>query len=180
MPSYTRLFLLVEGNDDERFFENVIKPEFEEIYDYVKIYKYAEEKDEKTDNFIKSINSMQADYIFFVDFDNFPCITARKERIKQKHKNIDPDKIIVVVEEIESWYLAGLNSSAYNQLKIKKQNLTDNISKEKFNSLIPKNFASRTDFMIEILKFFSLEEATRKNKSFNYFIEKYLNKKTSK
>ena len=59
------------------------------------------------------------------------------------------------------------------KLKIKKLASADNITKEKFDALIPKKFTSRIDFMLEILKNFSIEIAKQKNNSFKYFIEKY-------
>jgi len=88
-------------------------------------------------------------------------------------KNIDPENILVVIKEIESWYLAGLDDHACITLDLKPCTLTDGITKEQFNSLIPKKFDSRVNFMIEILKIFSIETAKTKNRSFRYFIEKY-------
>ena len=82
-------------------------------------------------------------------------------------------KIIVVVKEIESWYLAGLDNKVCKQLKIKNFPNTEKVTKEEFNSLIPKKFTSRIDFMLEILKNFSIEIAKKKNTSFRYFVEKY-------
>ena len=173
MCSCKRLFLWVEGNDDERFFERAIIPKIKEKYNTVQIIKYATMKREKTDNFIKSIEAMGADYIYFADINNSHSIMDKKEKIQLMHKYIDPNKIIIVIKEIESWYLAGLNNKACNQLKIDNIETTDNITKEKFNTLIPKKFTSRIDFMLEILKIFSIKEAKLKNKSFKYFIEKY-------
>ena len=173
MRSYKRLFLWVEGNDDERFFKRAIIPKLQEKYDDVRIIKYATMKKEKIDNYINSINSMKADYIYFADINKSPCITAKKEKIRQERKYIDISKIIIVIREIESWYLAGLNTKACDHLKINNIGNTDNTTKEKFNTLVPKKFTSRIDFMLEILKIFSLKEAKHKNKSFKYFFEKY-------
>jgi len=107
MSTYKRLYIFVEGNDDERFFNKVLVPKFKEKYDYVKLIKYARWKKESVNNYIKSIKAMGADYIFVADINNSPCITAKKERIQSIYKKIDNDKIIVVIKEIESWYLAG-------------------------------------------------------------------------
>ena len=93
--------------------------------------------------------------------------------MQKKHPNIDKSKIIVVIKEIESWYLAGLDNKVCRQLKINNFADTDNVTKEKFNALIPKKFTSRIDFMSEILKYFSIEIAKQKNNSFQYFVEKY-------
>ena len=173
MSSYKLLFIFVEGDDDERFFNRILSPKLQEKYDTVKIIRYATMKKEKVDNFIRSIKAMGAEYIYVTDIDNSPCVTAKKEETQKKHPNIDKDKIIVVIKEIESWYLAGLDNKACKQLKIKNFANTDNVTKEKFNSLIPKKFTSRIDFMSEILKNFSIEIAKQKNTSFQYFVEKY-------
>ncbi|AEF97005.1 hypothetical protein [Methanotorris igneus] len=174
--TYKLLYVFVEGNDDERFFERVIKPLLEKKYDHVQIIKYAEEKDEKIINWIKSIESMDwADYIYVADINNSPCITRRKEKIKQRYKNVDNNKIIIVIKKIESWYIAGISPELAKKLKIKLTHNIDanTITKEQFNNLIPKN-DSRINFMIEILKHYSIEIARKKNKSFDYFMRKFI------
>jgi len=167
------LFIFVEGNNDERFFERVVKPKLEEKYNEVKLWKYAQVKDTKIDSFIKSIKAMKAEYIFVADINNTQCVTAKKQEIQSKFKEIDKNKIIVVVKEIESWYLAGLDSASCKQLKIRCVENTNSITKEQFRALIPKKFDSEIDFMLEILKLFSIEIAKQKNMSFRYFFEKY-------
>ena len=118
---------------------------------------------------------MNADYIFARDFNDAPCITAKKEKITSKFNQITEDKIIVVVKEIESWYLAGLDDKSLKKIGIRKRiRTTDNITKEKFNQLIPKNML-RTDFMQEILKYFDVEIAKERNGSFGYFLNKWTN-----
>lgn len=171
---YKRLFIWVEGEDDQRFFEQIIAPKLLRKYDSVEIRRHATLKEEKLDNFLKSIKAMGAEYIYVVDINNSPCVTAKKEEIRKKLKNIDEEKIIVVIKEIESWYLAGLDNKEVKNFGIRRTFYnTDNVTKEKFNSLIPPRFSSRIDFMLEILKKFSIETAKQKNESFKYFIEKY-------
>jgi len=173
MPTYKLLFIWVEGNDDERFFKKILSPNFQKKYDNVKIVKYATMKKEKVDNFIRSIKAMKADYIYLTDINDSPCVTAKKEEIQKRYPNIDKNKIMVVIKEIESWYLAGLDNEICRQLKINNFANTNNITKEKFEAMIPKKFASRIDFMLEILKNFSIEIAKQKNESFQYFAKKY-------
>lgn len=170
---YRRLYIWVEGEDDERFFKKIMEPKLQKKYDFVKTICYAAMKKEKIDNFLKSIKAMGADYIYVTDINNSPCVTAKKQETKNKLRNIDEGKIIVVIKEIESWYLAGLNDTVSEKFKICIYSTTDTITKEQFNSLIPKKFDSRIDFMLEILKFFSIEKAKQKNRSFRYCFEKY-------
>ena len=171
MP-YKQLWVIVEGNDDEKFFEK-IKPLLEKKYDSVQIWKYAQEPPKRIKNFLKSIKAMNSDYFFFRDINNSPCVTAKKKKLKKEYKKtIDVDNIIILIKEIESWYLSGLDAKKSKELKIRTFRNTDNITKEKFNGLIPKKFDSRIDFMAEILKRFSVETAKRKNRSFDYFMAK--------
>lgn len=175
---YKTLFVFLEGDDDERFFEKILKPIFNKKYELIRYYKWANSKNEKVDNFLKSIKSMErkgvADYIYLTDIDAKPCITLKKEERKRKHKQLDLNKIVVVIKEIESWYLAGLNFQTSRKLKISSFRKTDNIKKEQFDHLIPERF-ERADFMVEILKpeNFSIDIAKNKNNSFKYFLNKH-------
>ena len=170
---YRKMFIWVEGNDDVRFFDKIIKPKLRGKYNLVEIIHYAHWKEEKVDNFLKSIKAMNADYIYLADINESPCVTAKKQEIKGKLKNVDEDRIIIVIKEIESWYLAGLGDQKARKFKIQPFKSTDDITKEQFNDMIPNNFDSRVDFMLEILKNFSIEIAEQKNKSFRYCIEKH-------
>jgi hypothetical protein len=167
------LYVLIEGNDDERFFQTVLKPMFEKKYDSVVSWKYAEQKNEKIIKFLRNIEAMDADYICLTDNNGSPCVTDRKERLKHDIKNIKFEKVIVVKKEIESWYLAGMNDLSSKKLGIESLNNTEHINKSAFNDLMPKKFDSRIDFMIEVLKHFCADTAISKNNSFEYFFEKF-------
>jgi len=172
--SYNILYLFVEGTDDERFFESVIKLIFKKNYDYVEVRKYAEKTKKYIFNFLKTIKSMNNSYIYFSDINNAPCITLKKQEILKKYKNIDKDRIIVVIKEIESWYLAGLHDEDSKKFTKKLFKSTDTITKEQFKKFIPKN-ESRINFMIELLNVFSRDTAIQKNNSFSYFVKKHCN-----
>ncbi|MCH7555965.1 MAG: hypothetical protein IIB56_00745 [Planctomycetes bacterium] len=169
---YRRLWILIEGNDEKRFFETR-KHIFEDKYDFIQTWQYAGEPPKRIKNFLKSITAMNSDYFFLRDINDFPCVTARMESIKDKYgTRIDTNNIIIVVKEIESWYLAGLDDKARKELGIRTFSNTDTITKEEFNNLIPERFDSQIDFMVEILKRFSVETAKQKNRSFNHFMSR--------
>ena len=172
--SYNILYLFVEGTDDERFFESVIKPKFEGKYDYVEMMKYAHKSTKYIFNFLKTIKSMNNSYIYFSDINDTPCITLKKQEILETYKNIDKDRIVIVIKEIESWYLAGLNEKDSKKLTKRSFKSTDTITKEQFNTFRPKN-ESRINFMIELLNVFSRDTAIQKNNSFSYFMKKHCN-----
>ncbi|MDD5503203.1 MAG: hypothetical protein PHH26_07050 [Candidatus Thermoplasmatota archaeon] len=170
--NYNPLYLLVEGDDDERFFNKIIQPAIEGKYYPISIIKYANMKKEKLEGWLASIKGYGAKYLFMTDFDVDRCITKTKQGTLQKAGNMDADKIIVVKKEIESWYLAGLCERDLRKFGIAPLDATDTITKENFNQFISKKFSSRIDFMIETTKCFSVETAKSKNKSFSYFIGK--------
>ncbi len=176
--TYQQLFIWVEGPDDKRFIETVIIPYFKNKYDKINIIEYAKKTTKSIENFIKSIKSMKADYIYLADIDNIVCITEKRAKIIEQIKNIDENAIIIVCKEIESWYYAGLDEEEFKELGIKKSSKykkTDNLIKEQFDQSIPKKFNSRVDFMIELLKVYNLNTVinTRTNQSLLYFVNKY-------
>lgn len=172
--AYRMLFIFLEGDDDERFFDRIIKPMYERIYNCVELVKYSEMKKQKVNNFLQSIKAMRAEYLFVLDLDESPCVTGKKKRIASKFAKLSEDhRILIVCKEIESWYLAGLNDEGCRQIGIQKRfDNTDRISKEQFNGMMPRKFASRVDFMQEIMKVFDRETALTRNTSLGYLMRK--------
>jgi hypothetical protein len=169
---YQQLFIFVEGNDDERFIEK-IRSVFDEQYDYVKIYKYRQTPPKQTKKFLRAITAMKSNCFFLADINSLPCPTAKKEKITNMYgKSVALEKIMVVIKEIESWYLAGLDDDSCRELGVKTFTDTNNITKEQFNTIMPKKFDSRIDFMQEILKRFCLTTARQNNNSLDYFLTK--------
>jgi hypothetical protein len=172
--SYKSMVVFLEGLDDDRFFGGIIKPILDDKYDHVKSVQYANKKPEELRKYLRSIKAtVGADYLFWGDINSSPCITAKKQDLRAKFgKVLDHDKILIVIKEIESWYLAGLNDTGCKMLGIKVCSSTNDITKERFKDLTPKKFNFRVDFMREILSRFSVGTARRKNKSFCYFMSK--------
>lgn len=170
---YKQLFLLIEGDDDERFFNEVINVKLGGKYDSIIPWKYADKKPVQIARFLRSISSMGADYLYVADINDNPCVTMKKQKVKEKLPDIENNKVVIVIREIESWYLAGLDKTKTGHFRIHFHPTTDDVSKEQFNALIPNRFDSRVDFMVEILNHFSIETAKRRNKSFAYFINKH-------
>ena len=113
---FQRLFVFVEGDDDERFVNKILMSEFEKLNYSVIPFKYAQETKKRIKIFINSINIMNYDYIYLSDVDG-PCVTARKEKITGKYGELIEDgRIGIVIKEIESWYLAGLNDKDAKKL----------------------------------------------------------------
>ncbi|MEN6609468.1 MAG: hypothetical protein ABFC24_01375 [Methanoregulaceae archaeon] len=168
-----RLFIFVEGADDIRFFGRLVKPLLVPRYRSVELIAYASMKREKVSRFIKSLNALGHEYIFVGDIDFEPSVESKKYLLTGRYQELAGDHIVVVIREIESWYLAGLDRSAEARLGVRHLELTNTVTKEDFVKMIPRRFVSKVDFMFEILKFFSLESAEEKNRSFRFFVRKY-------
>lgn len=180
---YKMLYILVEGNNDEDLLKK-ISPLLEERnrLDATTIIKYRERNTppKKMRDFVfKITNSIPyANYVFLVDINSANCPIQKKQEIKKEIETIDEKKIIVVIKEIESWYLAGLSAEKCKKLRIKNLPNTDDVTKEKFNnltnnSIIKKFSKAKIYFMQELLKNFSITTAKRKNKSFRHFAKKF-------
>ena len=171
--AYKQLYIFVEGSDDEFFVANVVIPLLKPKYDLIKIWEYQQKPNKKTQNFLKAIISMGADYFFLADINSSPCKVSKKDKLQHEYgHDLDLTKAVIVVKEIESWYLAGLDETASSELKIKYLPKTNDVTKEKFESLMPSGFSLRIDFMMEVLKRFSIDQARNKNESFDYFMSK--------
>jgi len=129
-------------------------------------------KRDKFSAILEAIKAMGADYLVIADYDCSPCVTSKKEWLHQHIKGLEPERTRIVIEEIESWYAAGLDEQGISQFGMPLPAGTDRLTKEQFNDMVPEKYDSRIDFMMEILKIFSLETARRKNRSFEYFLRK--------
>ncbi len=81
---------------------------------------------------------------------------------------------MVVVPEIEGWYLAGLDAEHSARLGIGEPAATDQITKEDFTRMRPRGLAANREFMLELLDGFSVAAARAQNQSFDYFCRKFL------
>jgi hypothetical protein len=153
----------------------VLKSLLGKKYNRVVIRTYASMKRDKFSALLGAIKAMGADYLVIADYDCSPCVTSKKEWLRQNIKGLEPGRTRIVIEEIESWYAAGLDEQGiakFGMPGLEQLAGTDRLTKEQFNDMVPEKFDSRIDFMMEILKIFSLETARKKNRSFEYFLRK--------
>ena len=172
--SFRRFILFVEGDDDQRFANSILRPLLEPVCDYLEIYRYAQKRPSDVRRYIRSLDRIpDANYIFIADFDQGPCITLRKSRLIDRYRSLEPERILIVRREIESGYLAGLDSDSCEELRIPTHGNTDGIAKEQFDDLIPSRFEDRVDFMEEILSRYDIGTARGRNGSFDYAMGKH-------
>ena len=115
------------------------------------------------------------------DKDHFPRIRLREEvckrafanfikmrKLTQIQKTIE-SHVCIAINEIESWYLAGLELDTRSKLKLKEyRGNTEDITKEQFLDLFPKGL-SRTEKYELSLRNFSRNHAMHNNDSFCEF-----------
>jgi hypothetical protein len=176
IPMVSRtLYVLLEGNDDERFFRTLLTPHLEKRHRKVKFWKYAREKRKRTLKFIQTLRRIDADFIYVRDIDSAPSVRAKKREIAALYEDIIPDRsVVIVVMEIESWYMAGSDPEYLKKHEIvQEDSSTDLLTKEDFNRLIPPRM-SRIEFISEILEHFDLERGVTRNASFRYFVQHWI------
>ena len=118
-------------------------------------------------------DEFSVDYIFVTDLNGGRTEDSKIDEIVDQHKQLDSDSVVIVTPEIEAWYLAGIDEEAAKQLKIRNLRDTNSLTKEQFDSMKPKSASSMRDFMAQILPYYSIETAKRKNRSFAIFAERY-------
>jgi hypothetical protein len=185
--TFKQLTIFVEGEYDEIFFDQIVKKMLERTntYDNISVFKWCRKEKELIKNFVQSLNDMnsaesQYDYIFVTDFDppNIKCVSQRKEIVCGKFCTILPEKIIVVINEIEGWYLAGISEKNRKKLGINSEKFhsidPNTVVKEIFEIHIKPKKKSKLEFMLDVVKVFDVYTARKRNDSFNYFFEHYL------
>ncbi|MGD1100899.1 MAG: hypothetical protein ABSA59_02440 [Terriglobia bacterium] len=165
--AYRALYLFVEGDDDERFARTVISPRLSKGYDWIDTFRYAQEKPAKVSSYLRNIKSTGAEYFLLADINSCPCFPERRQILLKKFRELEHARVIIVVKEIEGWYLAGV--PANSQWGVSVPGDTTNLTKEQFDAALPKPFNSRTSYMVEILKLFDVDTAGARNPSFQYF-----------
>jgi hypothetical protein len=166
------LYLFVEGDDDQRLIQRLFSLANNQKF-FIKPIQYCSTKPSKTNDFIRSIKSTPSwRYLFFTDIDESPCITSKKEKILEKYPELEDDHIIIVIREIESWYLSGITENHCRTLKLPLR-ATDNITKEMFLKHVPKRYTP-LQFKLILLENFCIDIAPERNKSIRYFLSNHL------
>lgn len=160
-------YIFVEGNDDNNFIDGIIK-EKEEI----RVIQYASKKKEKIERMIRSIDSMNEDYIFLADLDE-KSEEIRRNELRKRFTNINCKKIYFSIQEIESWYLSGISDNHIKKYKIKEKILknTENITKEKFEKIFNNKKTTILEIKLNILSEFDFKKAKSRNNSLKLFLE---------
>lgn len=175
------LYIFVEGPDDEKFINAFIRDKkcLANKYKTIKCIKYSEKMTPtKVNKFISTI--INQDYIFLADADfqnkknKTNCFPSKKKELAKKYTSLDEDKIWIVIEEIESWFLAGFDEAFCIDKKLTFYKNTEKVTKEIFDKIDKKKGNKKThnqliDFLIRKKANFSFTEVKTRNESLTRF-----------
>lgn len=171
------IYAFVEGLDDKRFFKKVVEPRLNRKFPerIIHLVMWTQTKNKAIEE--KFLNCAKLDgglVLYFVDFDSGPCIRGRKTEEVGKQSGLREEDVIVVVPEIESWYVAGLNAKAMEQFKFQSLDDVNDLSKSRFKRLVAKSIFDDEDWaMQEILEVYDIDTARKTNHSFDWFMGKF-------
>ena len=85
------LRILLEGNDDQRFIDNVIRPYISKINpSTILTIQYAEDKKINVDKIIQRLDAKNHMYILLGDYDSSDkCITLKKEELMEEFNHLN-------------------------------------------------------------------------------------------
>ncbi len=167
-------YVFVEGDDDERFFRRILCSRLEKHYDRVQIVKYAQMEKRKIRKFIHTLERKSTEYVLVRDLDRYPCVTALRNQIAGRYGIGDEQRIVVVIPEIEAWYVAGIEREILRQIAgVRRLAIPPRVTKQWFNIIIPQSIP-RSVFMNRIIERFDPSLAQRRSESFRYFVRKFL------
>lgn len=166
------LYIFVEGDEDLIFFENkVVKDYFLNSFISIKCIPYANEPKKNIKRLIQAFKSRSyLKYLFVADLDAHPCVTKRVDNLLIKYPYLEKERILVIIKEIECWYLAGLPEKFITKFKFKFRKHNEKITKEDFEEKIPSSY-TKLEFLIESAHNFDLELGKSTNRSIDYLFK---------
>ncbi|MDT7960351.1 MAG: hypothetical protein RQ971_00650 [Armatimonadota bacterium] len=84
MNGWRGVYLFVEGQDDVLFVERILKPRLETHFEFVAIIAYASIRQATLAQQARAIQKSGAHLWVIADYDNAPCLTARRTEVVQR------------------------------------------------------------------------------------------------
>lgn len=171
----------VEGKDDEVFIYHVAKPLcglYGVNLEKRDIIEYSQTEPRVIAQFIRSTIHQNIPCFFLADKDSlqYHTVEQKKRSVCAKYQVHDEAHVVIVIEEIESWYLAGLSREIYLDMNIGKYHQgTEHVTKEEFNRLLKDSRPTRggrATLLPYLLHRFDEDIACERNTSFAYFAQR--------
>src|SRR5260370_22967127 len=167
------LYVFLEGSDDDRFFEAIVRPLWATRYLHIQKIECSSRPSRVILGLLRTAKGSGWESLYFRDINAAPCVTEKKQTEIKRLPELEPERIVIVQAEIESWYYAGLDSKDCRQLRIPDRPTTDDLTKEDFDKLIRKQFKSRIAAMATMLERFKTDIASDRNMSFRYLLKRH-------
>ena len=118
MP-YRCLYIWVEGSYDDLFFSEVMRPLLESWYDWIEVVQYAEEEPAWRRSYLRKYPVKARRQLYLRDRPQrgSVCYSEKGGCARWNEQRVEADRMMVVVPEIEGWYLAGLDAECKRQAR---------------------------------------------------------------
>jgi hypothetical protein len=142
-----QISLFVEGFHDKLFVKRILEPRLLWKYEAVQIHQYASIPDQTLLSHFRSLKRMPSTHFFILaDYDEGPCISARRQDILQRFLSLlQSSQILIVRCEIESWYLAGVPEE--NPFGVSMPSMVETINKQGFSEPV-RNLVSTPPYRL--------------------------------
>jgi hypothetical protein len=168
------LYVFVEGPDDMNFFKKFLENRFPK-YSKFEYIQYAQLSLSTLEQIVTTIKSESIDHIYLCDLDFANRGIDFKVKVDEVSTSTKIDKkfIHVVIEEIESWYLAGFNKRFCSKCPEKVYFFEDTqlVTKQSFKSSCRWSSKILLNYLLSNNEQFDFAEARNRNKSFDRFCE---------
>lgn len=160
------LYVLVEGNDDERLVHCILQRCFKTAHPVVMQYAKGAHLDPKFVNMVVQLIAGKGHaYLLLTDLDDYGSVERRAEQ-RAAEFGIDREHVVVADKTIESWYLAGATMEPITS-KLGSRS-PEGMGKADFHKIIGRPF-KHIRVMNSIIGGYDVKKARRSSKSFAYF-----------
>lgn len=180
MSEVKKLLFFVEGVTDKIYFENVIEPRLYAEHpnvDEISYFQYSEKPNHYVESRVRAIRrSSEAIFIFVSDLQPRENSESKKKNLMDQYSELEKSKIQIVIQEIESWYLAGLAKRQCENLNVPYCDDTEELSKKEILEKIPEN-RYRNDrikdgFLFKLCEKYLLDNGRSRNESLSVFCDR--------
>lgn len=178
MPTRERLNFFVEGPSDQRFVERILVRLFRNRYVHVNISQYAGTAPSTIDRAMRTVRMRSEDYILLADIDSHPTVASKVAALRRTYPSLDPSSVHVVVQEIESWYLAGVGRTQCKTLGLRHHLIargTDRLVKEEIQKMMrPSCRLNPSQLLVAVCDCYNWNLALERNASLDSFARTFL------
>lgn len=164
---------LVEGPDDDKFVKDVLEPRMDE---HAEVFKYSEKANDLVDDTVRLLAGTYEGHYYVADLDRGTdergdCRNCdQRERHERDRYELDPTfEILVAVDAVEAWYLAGVPDWMGNDRDVYPPSDTTYVDKDEFTAVFEESsYRSQEQLKIDIVRDYDYDLARERNDSFRY------------